>query len=108
MPRIARFKIRGAKFLLIREYDDAYDIAFSRYPVWGTAIKQFRGINHINIGENVIESERALISKTKAEELNYTIRLPIKGEDEELSVELQIVEDANLKSLTIEKPEEID
>ncbi|MGQ4891257.1 MAG: hypothetical protein ACP6IP_02095 [Candidatus Njordarchaeia archaeon] len=101
MPRLSRFKIRGAKYILIRENGNSFNVAFSRYPIWGTAIKQFRDINHINIGENVLESSRTLISKAKEEELNYTMRLPLKNESE-LTIEMQIVEEANMKMLNIE------
>ena len=101
MPRLSRFKIRGAKYILIRENGKNFNVAFSRYPIWGTAIKEFRNVNHINIGENVLDSSRTLISKAKEEELNYTMRLPVK-EDTELSVEMQTVEEANMKMLNIE------
>lgn len=101
MPHLSRFKIKGAKYILIRENGKTYDVAFSRYPIWGTAIKHFRNVNHINIGENVLSDERTLISKVKMEELNYTIRLPIKDEVN-LLVELQRTDEANMKMLNIE------
>ena len=101
MVKFTRFTIRGAKFLLIRENKNSYDVAFSRYPLWGAAIKHFRNVNHINIGNDVLSPERTLISKVKEDELHYSIRLPLK-EEKPLCVELETVEESGMRVINIE------
>ncbi len=103
MVKVSRFRVRGAKYILLRENGKFYDVAFSRYPVWGTSIKHFRKVNHINIDSGVLAPERALISKMKEEEFSYTMRLPLLGE-EELEIELQELDDG-VRTLAIYKSE---
>jgi len=104
MVRVSRFRVKGAKYILLRENGKFYDVAISRYPVWGTSIKHFRKVNHISIESGILASERALISKMKEEELSYTMRLPLVGEEEELEIELQEL-DNGIRTLTIYRPE---
>ena len=104
MVKVSRFRVKGARYILLRENGKFYDVALSRYPVWGTAIKHFRRINHINIENGILASDKALISKLKEEELSYSMRLPLQVEEEEIEIELHELNDG-IRTLAIYRPE---
>lgn len=105
MVQVSRFRIKGARYVLVKENNSFFDVALSRYPVWGTAIKYFKRLKHIYIDSGILSPDTALISKLKEEELMYTMRLPIQTEEMELEVELQEL-DEGIRMLNIMKPQE--